>query len=119
MPIRYPISLIINIAAIVITSPISPIVILFFAVSIWALSPPAPIIDMAPAKKTKINQIIATTVIIPIVEEINLLNVETALFVEVMFPSGPKPVKPPGGAIGIDVDANKFIIIGLEFGDLR
>jgi len=108
--------LIINIDAIVTTKPIIPVVIFFLAVSNAALSPPAFMMPIAPIIKTKINHRIATTVISPIVEEINLLKVETAFSFDVIFPKGPNPVNPPGGARGIDDWAIKFVII-LESGD--
>ncbi len=108
IPRRVPIKLIINMAAIITTRPISPLVILFWADSRAALSPPELIIPIAPERNTKINQIKATMVKSPMVLEMNLLKVEIPL--PDGFPRGPIPLKPPGGASGMS--ASLFTVLG-------
>src|SRR3990167_639244 len=93
IPKRVPTKSRIKRAAITTTRPIRPLVILFLADSIACLSPPAPIIPIAPEIKTKANQIIATMVISPMVVDINLLK---RLIPEPSgFPNGPKPLSSP------------------------
>lgn len=96
-PIRVPISSIMNIAAITITRPAIPVVILPLASATFALSPPEVIIAIAPEMSTKVNQIAATIVNIPIVFERKVLKrVGASLAALPSRPSGPIPSKKPG-----------------------
>lgn len=109
-PRSFPAKLIANIAEITITNPIIPVVKRFLASSRAPLSPPEAIIDIAPVKKRKTNQMAAIIVINPIALVTNLLNIFGALFAT--SPSSPKAPLPRIPVEGANLkSASSFLIV--------
>lgn len=93
-----------------ITIPTRALVILPLALSKACLSPPELIIPTAPVRNVKINQIIATIVIVPITVE--MMEEKREMLFSPGFPKIPIPLKkPPFGAN--ETSANKFIKLEL------
>ena len=109
-PKKNPTKSITNVAIITTTRPMSPVEIFFLAFSSAPLSLPDEIIPIAPVIKTKINQMMATIVITPIMDVMKLANVPIPV-PPVDREFEPIPVNlPPGGVIEMSA-INLFIFL--------